>query len=78
MKIKKYKPPTNPNFSQNLDENLKIYLVWPYSYDAISLRHLNATESFFTMKIRVQPLFKASTAWKSLLNYKQFKSESLI
>ena len=30
-KIKKYKPPNHPNFSQNLDENfnLKIYLVWP-------------------------------------------------
>ena len=23
-----YNPPTQPNFSQNWDENLKIYLVW--------------------------------------------------
>ena len=30
IKKKKYKPPTHPNFSQNLDRNLKIYLVWPY------------------------------------------------
>ena len=30
IKNKKYKPPTHPNFSQNLDRNLKIYLVWPY------------------------------------------------
>ena len=29
IKNKKLKPPTRPNFSQNLDENLKIYLVWP-------------------------------------------------
>ena len=24
-----YKPLAHPNFSQNLDENLKVYLVWP-------------------------------------------------
>ena len=30
IKNKKYKPPTHPNFSQNLDRNLKINLVWPY------------------------------------------------
>ena len=28
-KWKKYEPRTHPNFPQNLDENLKIYLVWP-------------------------------------------------
>ena len=28
-KIEKYKPPDHPNFAQNLDENLKINLVWP-------------------------------------------------
>ena len=25
----KYKPPTHINFSQNLDENLKTYMMWP-------------------------------------------------
>ena len=30
-KIKNKDLPPSPIFSQNLDENLKIYLVWPYT-----------------------------------------------
>ena len=35
---KKKKSPTRPHFSQNLDENLKIYLVWPKQNHTVKLK----------------------------------------